>query len=186
MSRPIFSSQAVKLKGGKPVIYLFAPNVMDAASFSKRNRSQGAIPLNGRFPSTRTEPSRTAGLDVAYLFWEALTNHDVPMTPRDPRPSILLNLSSHNLIPDSVLLPVNTITPYFNEALRELGLYTELRTSFITCASVTDIVAGEWKKAAGDPARWRDVVALGVDVGRAGDAGLLRILEWRGMEVVGR
>ncbi|KAJ7113644.1 hypothetical protein C8R44DRAFT_881925 [Mycena epipterygia] len=43
-----------------------------------------------------TLTERTTGLDVAYLFWEALTNHDVPMTPRGSPPLIQLNLPSHN------------------------------------------------------------------------------------------
>ncbi|KAJ7092167.1 hypothetical protein C8R44DRAFT_647066 [Mycena epipterygia] len=259
MYRPIFSSQAVKLKGGKPVIYLFAPNVMDAAvrlTLTRNWHLSAVYPVVQQTKSiaggdvvewqVRVHPDgilteRTTGLDVAYLFWEALTNHDVPTTPPGSplfNPVELSVAQSESFSPttcdltpaDSVLLPVNTITPYLDEALRKLGLHTEASTPFIMCLLVPsflkhthvalrfipqaayeraagpkitpapdvvtrvfmifkgvaelDVVAGEWNKEAGDPARWRDVV--GVDFGRTADAGLFRVLEWGGMEVVGR
>ncbi|KAJ7077038.1 hypothetical protein C8R44DRAFT_896416 [Mycena epipterygia] len=64
---------------------------------------------------------RTTGLDVAYLFWEALTNHAIlvppPPPPRLPCPrpaSACIVLTRHlDLSPaDSVLLAVTKITPY--------------------------------------------------------------------------
>ncbi|KAJ7097334.1 hypothetical protein C8R44DRAFT_643694 [Mycena epipterygia] len=249
---------SVKLKGGKPVIYLFAPNVMDAAvrltltrdwdlsavypivQKTKSIAGGDAVEWQVRVHPDGTLTERTTGLDVAYLFWEALTNHDVPMTPSGSpllnpvEPSIAQSESfsptTCDLTPaDSVLLSINTITPYLDEALGKLGLHTEARTSFITYwlpsflkhthvalrfvaqaiyersarleippapdvvtrvfmifkgVAELDVVAGEWNKEAGDPARWRDVV--GLDVGRAGDASLFRVLEWGGLEVVGR
>ncbi|KAJ7086976.1 hypothetical protein C8R44DRAFT_820480 [Mycena epipterygia] len=137
MCRPIFSSQAVKLKGGKPVIYLFAPSVVDAAARLTLMRHWH---LSAVYPAVQQTKSiaggdtvecqarvhldgilteRTTGLDVVYLFWEAPTNHDVPMTPRGSPPfnsiepfvaqSESFPLTTCDLTPaDSVFLPVNT------------------------------------------------------------------------------
>ncbi|KAJ7104994.1 hypothetical protein C8R44DRAFT_746232 [Mycena epipterygia] len=163
---------------------LFAPNVVEAAVRLTLTRDWDlwgdTVEWQARVHPDGTLMERTTGLDVAYLFWETLTDHDVPMTPpgspllNPVEPSVpqseLFSPTTCDLTPaDSVLLPVNTIAPYLDEALRKLGLRTEPRTSFMTPppAVVThvfmifkgvaelDIVAGEWKKAAGDPARWR-------------------------------
>ncbi|KAJ7097341.1 hypothetical protein C8R44DRAFT_812092, partial [Mycena epipterygia] len=112
------------LKGGKPVIYLFAPNVVDAhweisavyptVQQTKSIAGGDTVEWQVRVHPDGTFTERTTGLDVAYLFWEALcvfrfplspqdsltspssTNHDVPMTPRNPLSSIQLNLPLHN------------------------------------------------------------------------------------------
>ncbi|KAJ6470701.1 hypothetical protein DFH09DRAFT_1477427 [Mycena vulgaris] len=214
---------------GKPVIYLFSPRAIDASVCLTLTREWGLSVVYPVIPAkrtldggesvewiVRTHPDgslteRTTGLDVAYLFWEALTNHGAPPSPPSSPP----------------LLSVPEITPYLEAALRALGLHTEARTSFITYwlpallkhtrvalrfvpqaayerAARLDIVpapdvvtrvfmlfkgvaaedVGAWPTGAEDPARWRAVV--GVDVERAQDAGLFRVLEWGGMEVLRR
>ncbi|KAL1734521.1 hypothetical protein EV714DRAFT_268658 [Schizophyllum commune] len=141
-------------RGGKPVIYLFAPHAVQASvrlhlieewSFSAVYPVV-PTPEKGQGQSlewqveTRADGSLRelkTGLDVAYMFWEAHTN--VPMNlspPASPilghtadvfRPSIA-GVSND----DSVLLPVSDITPYLDKSLAALGLHVEARTSFIT------------------------------------------------------
>lgn len=80
------------------------------------------------------------GLDVAYLFWEAHTGPPVPVSP--PQSPIVSSLpldvevfnpsDAHLSDNDSVVISVDTITPYLDAAPKALGLHTEARTSFIT------------------------------------------------------
>ncbi|KAJ7493841.1 hypothetical protein FB451DRAFT_1491323 [Mycena latifolia] len=87
-----------------------------------------SVQWNVRTHTDGSLTERTIGLDVAYLFWEAHTNHDIPISPpaspviaqADPGESfspLTCDLSPGN----SILLPV-----------LGLGLHTEARTSFIT------------------------------------------------------
>ncbi|KAJ7077096.1 hypothetical protein C8R44DRAFT_896391 [Mycena epipterygia] len=193
MCRPIFSSQAVKLKGGKPVIYLFAPSVVDTAARLTLMRHWHLSAARVHPDGTLTE--RITGLDVA-------TNHDVPMTPpgfpllNSVEPSVAQSESfsptTCDLTPaDSVLLPqyhhalprrgaartrplhrgAHLIHNHTHVALRfvpqaasEHAARLEITPApdvitrvFMIFKGVVelDIVAGEWIKAAGDPARWR-------------------------------
>ncbi|KAJ7466257.1 hypothetical protein B0H11DRAFT_2174970 [Mycena galericulata] len=246
-------------KGGKPVIYLFSPDVLEASVRlslspewdlsvvypvvpSKRGAGGGeSIQWNVRTHPDGSLTELGTGLDVSYLFWEALTNHhgkNIPPSPlRSPVPGnhemTLQNSFSPttcDLSPvDSVLLSVPDMTPYLDKALLALGLHTEARTSFITywlpsflkhahvalrfvpqaayeavarldIVPAPDVVTrvfmvfkgvsaeelGAWSASVSveDPARWRSVV--GVEVERALDSSLFRVLEWGGMEVLGR
>ncbi|KAJ6465976.1 hypothetical protein DFH09DRAFT_1486115 [Mycena vulgaris] len=240
-----------KQKGGKPVIYLFSPRAIDASVCLTLTREWDLSVVYPVIPAkrtldggesvewiVRTHPDgslteRTTGLDVAYLFWEALTNHGAPPSPPSSPvpghpPAQTFSPITSDLSPaDSALLSVPEITPYLDAALRALGLHTEARTSFITywlpallkhtrvalrfvpqaayehtarldIVPAPDVVTrvfmlfkgvaaedvGAWPTGAEDPARWRAVV--GVDVERAQDAGLFRVLEWGGMEVLRR
>ncbi|KAF8234901.1 hypothetical protein L208DRAFT_1376739 [Tricholoma matsutake] len=76
-------------------------------------------------------------LDVSYLFWEAVIDPTVPISP-PPSPvqsyTAQAMESFHPMLSNlsSVLLSVDVITPYFGQALKNLRLHTEARTSFIT------------------------------------------------------
>ncbi|KAJ7662696.1 hypothetical protein DFH06DRAFT_1088290 [Mycena polygramma] len=236
---------------GKPVIYIYSPTETELSvaltltpewDFStiypvvpiKSNAGQ-CIQWNVRTHSDGSLTELNTGLDVAYLFWEAHTNHGIPLSPpASPAaaqfsPAESFSPLSSDLSPaDSVLINVHDITPYLDKALLGLGLHTEARTSFITYwlpsflkhtrvalrfvpqaayetaaplnispapdvvtrvfmlfKGIGDNAVGEWEEAQSgdnDAERWRGVV--GVDVGRAADVSLLRVLEWGGMEVL--
>ncbi|KAJ7662692.1 hypothetical protein DFH06DRAFT_987115 [Mycena polygramma] len=249
----IFESQS----GGKPVIYIYSPTETEVSvalmltsewDFStiypvvptKSNGGQ-RIQWNVRTHLDGSLTELNTGLDVAYLFWEAHTNHGIPLSPPASPAAAQFSVTesfsplSSDLSPaDSVLIDVHDITPYLDKVLLGLGLHTEARTSFITywlpsflkhtrvalrfvpqaayetaatldiCPApdvvtrvfmlfkgIADDPAGEWEAAGewegaqsrdDDAERWRGVV--GVDVGRASDASLFRVLEWGGMEVL--
>ncbi|KAJ6459121.1 hypothetical protein C8R47DRAFT_994807 [Mycena vitilis] len=240
--------------GGKPVIYVYSPTEIDVSvaltlipewdfsaiypvvpTKSSPSNAGQSIQWNVRTHLDGSLTERNTGLDVAYLFWEAHTNHGIPMSP--PASPVATHSSiagsfsplSSDLSPaDSVLIQVRDITPYLDKVLLGLGLHTEARTSFITYwlpsflkhtrvalrfvpqaayetaatldispapdvvtrvfmlfKGISDDAAGEWVGAPSrddDAERWRGVV--GVDIGRASDAALLRVLEWGGMEVL--
>ncbi|KAJ7118103.1 hypothetical protein C8R44DRAFT_878737 [Mycena epipterygia] len=135
------------LKGGKPVIYLYSPHVVDASVRLTLTREWD---LSVVYPwDVRTHPDgslteHTTGLDAAYVFWEALyllysnTNHEIPISPPaspvlgQPAPASFSPTTCDLTPADSVLLAVNEITPYLDAALRAMALHTEARTSFIT------------------------------------------------------
>ncbi|KAJ7092146.1 hypothetical protein C8R44DRAFT_891203 [Mycena epipterygia] len=143
---------------GKPVIYLFAPSVVDAAARLTLMRHWH---LSAVYPAVQQTKSiaggdtvewqarvhpdgilteRTTGLDMAYLFWEALTNHDVPMTPRGSPP---FNPIEPFVAQSDGFRPSprqHAITPYLDEALRKFGLHT---TSFIRGAYLVHNAAYE-------------------------------------------
>ncbi|KAF9059743.1 hypothetical protein BDP27DRAFT_1238157 [Rhodocollybia butyracea] len=88
----------------------------------------------------QTMTEKSTGLDVSYLYWEA-TTQGLPLSPPDsPRSGqqqsedrfdpISSDLSDNDSI--SVVLPLSRVTQYLDAALKELGLHTEARTSFIT------------------------------------------------------
>ncbi|KAI0298108.1 hypothetical protein B0F90DRAFT_1810951 [Multifurca ochricompacta] len=112
---------------------------------------------------------------------------------------------------DSILLHTSKVPGYLDTALKALALNTEARTSFITfwlpdlvkheyvalrfiaqesyekaarmrISPVPDVVTRVFMLARADNATfWAGVV--GVNVARASDRGLFRVLEWGGMEV---
>ncbi|KAJ7496729.1 hypothetical protein FB451DRAFT_201882 [Mycena latifolia] len=242
----------LQLKGGKPVIYLFSPSAIDVSVRLTLTREWDLSVIYPVVPAkrapaggesiqwdVRTHPDgslteHTTGLGVAYLFWEALTNNNIPPSPPSSpvlghsSPMQAFSPTTCDLTPaDSVLLRVADITPYLDSALRALGLHTEARTSFITywlpaflkhthvalrfvpqaayepaarldITPAPDVVTrvfmlfkgvpsekvDAWSASSEGPERWREVV--GVDVERALDADLFRVLEWGGMEVLGR
>ncbi|KDR73265.1 hypothetical protein GALMADRAFT_251860 [Galerina marginata CBS 339.88] len=245
----------VEQLGGKPVIYLFSPSALEASvklSLAPQwnlSAIYPVVPIKPRTAQTHEEVSwrvkvhpngeltaLVTGLDVAYLFWEAHTDATVPTSPP---PSPLLGESRQAEIfnpneavindENSVVVPVEKITPYLDEALCCLGLHIEARTSFITYwlpsmlkhkniafrfipqasyehaaplevspspdvvtrvfmvfQGVADEDLGQWSaatsKAGADVSWWREVV--GVDLERALDEKLFRVLEWGGMEVL--
>ncbi|ESK87665.1 ubiquitin family protein [Moniliophthora roreri MCA 2997] len=138
----------------KPVIYLFSPKQIEAnvsVSLVPQWSFAATYPVVAikSSPSARlhqqvqwrvqTQPDGTlkqtdTGLNISYLFWEASTNSDAPLSPPSSP------LIAHQFIPsqadvqphDSVVLSVDALPPYLEKALFALGLHTEARSSFIT------------------------------------------------------
>ncbi|CAA7263591.1 unnamed protein product [Cyclocybe aegerita] len=141
------------LRGAKPVIYLFAPDLLEATVRLSLSPQWGLSAIYPVVPitqgtteslekviwSVRVNPGGTlmehiTGLEVAYLFWEATTNH---IPPASPTHGTQLHESfdpSHPILnaENSVVIPVTNITPYLDKELQELGLHTEARMSFIS------------------------------------------------------
>ncbi|KAJ7452754.1 hypothetical protein B0H11DRAFT_2161447 [Mycena galericulata] len=135
--------------GGKPVVYLFSPDVLEASVRfslspewdlsvvypvvpSKRGTGGGeSIQWNVRTHPDGSLTELGTGLDVSYLFWEALTNHHGKNILPSP-PQLFLAHDMRPVPANSVLLSVRDITPYLDKALLALGLHTEARISFIT------------------------------------------------------
>ncbi|KAK0216448.1 ubiquitin-domain-containing protein [Armillaria nabsnona] len=148
----------LKLRGGKPVIYLFTPHPLNvvvrlslvkAWSFSaiypgvpiKSSQSGESIEWNVNTHEDHTMTDMASGARVSYLFWEAETNPGLPPTPpSSPR----LGQSHSDAIPyfdpsmaeltdsNSVVLPTSKTALYLDKALVALSLHVEARTSFIT------------------------------------------------------
>ncbi|RXW19658.1 hypothetical protein EST38_g6211 [Candolleomyces aberdarensis] len=147
----------LKLRGGKPVIYLFPPVASRISvklllvpewEFSAiypvvpvKNTPQGqelewvvhASPDGGL-------KELNTGLEVSYLYWEAETNtHNILSPPSSPilsptgtvAEAFVPNHPNVNTT-NSVLLEVEKITPYLDSSLKALGLHAEAQTSFIT------------------------------------------------------
>ncbi|PBK61377.1 ubiquitin-domain-containing protein [Armillaria solidipes] len=148
----------LRLRGDKPVIYLFTPlplnatvrlSLVKAWTFSaiypgvpiKSSESGQSIEWNVNTHFDHTMTDIASGAQVSYLFWEAETNpHLPPSPPSSPR----LGLADLDIIPpfdpsmadltdsNSVVLPRSRTAPYLDKALTTLGLHVEARTSFIT------------------------------------------------------
>ncbi|KAL1663919.1 hypothetical protein GGF50DRAFT_89030 [Schizophyllum commune] len=142
-----------KLRGGKPIIYLFSPRSVEATVRLSLTRDWSLSAIYPSVPIADKDGGQTlewkvqtradgtlhelnTALDVSYLFWEALTNKVVDSPPSSPvigqarevfRPGVT-GVSNE----DSVLLPVANVTQYLDQVLAALGLHVEARTSFIT------------------------------------------------------
>ena len=149
------------MRGGKPVIYLFSPQTLANATVSVRLVPQWSF--SHVYPITEkrhfecgtqmitwtisvstdgTLVEKDTGLELSYLFWEALSNFDA--SPPKPLSSPtheghdvteLFNPSCPVLEPSSsttILLSFNELFPYLNVALKSLTLHTAARNDFIT------------------------------------------------------
>ncbi|KAI4522935.1 hypothetical protein K525DRAFT_283243 [Schizophyllum commune Loenen D] len=138
------------LVGGKPVIYLYAPQPIEATvrlslvddwAFSA---VYPVVPVKGTDAGQQLEwrvqtrhdgtlLELNTGLEVAYLYWEADPPPSPVLTAPATRHKEVFTPGMSNLCDeDSVLLAVSNITPYLDAALKFMGLHTEARTSFIT------------------------------------------------------
>ncbi|KIK35889.1 hypothetical protein CY34DRAFT_811814 [Suillus luteus UH-Slu-Lm8-n1] len=132
----------------KPVIYIYSPSDIDVSvklSLTPEWTLSVIYPVvatkdNGQHIQWNVRTHRdgsltehNAGLDVAYLFWEAETNsHAFPHSPASEPLDTFSPISSSLSDTDSVVIPVDKVTAYLNKSLQVLGLHTEARTSFIT------------------------------------------------------
>ncbi|KAJ6459127.1 hypothetical protein C8R47DRAFT_1328041 [Mycena vitilis] len=132
----IFKSQS----GRKPVIYIHSPTETEVSVALTLTREWDFSVIYPVVPIKSTTGQRiqwnvhthldgsltelNTGLDVAYLFWEALTNHGIPLSP--PASPATAQFSATNsfspltsdLSPaDSVLIEVHDITPYLDKVL---------------------------------------------------------------------
>ncbi|KAJ7057239.1 ubiquitin-domain-containing protein [Mycena amicta] len=148
----------LRLRGGKPVIYLRSPVELDATvevglipewSFSvlypgvpaakpKDPRLHQSALWSVKTATDGTMLDKQSGAHVSYLFWEALTNPTNEMSPPPSpvlgtsevfRPALARNAFKHAA---SVALTIEEVPLYLDACLVELGLDTEARTSFIT------------------------------------------------------
>ncbi|KAK0184726.1 hypothetical protein F5146DRAFT_1073457 [Armillaria mellea] len=144
----------LRLRGGKPVIYLFTPHPLNAVvrlslvnSWSlsavypsvpiKSSGSEQSIEWNVNTHEDRSMTDMATGARVSYLFWEAETNPGLPPSPpSSPRlgrshldfDPLMAELTATN----SIVLPTSKTALYLDKALTTLGLHVEARTSFIT------------------------------------------------------
>ncbi|QRV81696.1 ubiquitin family protein [Ceratobasidium sp. AG-Ba] len=148
-----------RLRGGKPVIYLFPPAAANnirvdlaltqAWDFSALYPSAPICPTADGGQSVAwivdAKPDGTlfehgTGREVSYLFWEAHTNPALPCSPAVSRPGspvqgvvATFDPSRPIITPsNSTLLPFEKVTGYIDDVLLSLGLHTEARCSFIT------------------------------------------------------
>ncbi|KAJ7584126.1 hypothetical protein C8J56DRAFT_863527 [Mycena floridula] len=140
---------SLEQRGGKPVIYLFSPTEIDAVirlSLIDEWKLSAIYPVvaikaasHGNLETVQWKVKAYAdgslletqtNLKVSYLFWEAVTQHsERPVSPSE----IAFKPCSARLTDEnSILLAVDSMTPYLDRSLEALGLHTEARTSFIT------------------------------------------------------
>ena len=149
----------LRLRGGKPVIYLFPPCPIPSATVSVTLAPQWSFshvyPLAGPKPledgrqriawSVSSQPDGTlvekdTNLQLSYLFWEADSNASLPPSP--PLSAIDgFGFAEHFDpaypvldcdTPTTVLLPFAELLPYLDKALKSLSLRTPARNDFIT------------------------------------------------------
>ncbi|KZV86605.1 ubiquitin-domain-containing protein [Exidia glandulosa HHB12029] len=143
-----------RMRGGKPVIYLFAPSSISASvslclapewSFSCVYPAVDIVPSAGgkgqavKWDVDVTGPdgllvNKQTGDEEAYLFWEALSNPSaVDTPPASPTLSTAFNPARPVINPqNSVVLAVTDVPAYLQMVLKTLCLHVEARTSFIT------------------------------------------------------
>ncbi|KAG2113732.1 uncharacterized protein F5147DRAFT_650164 [Suillus discolor] len=129
--------QAGPLSFAKPVIYLHSPSDIDVSvklslipewSLSviypvvPMDEYRQHLEWNVRTHKDGSLTEHNSGLHVSYLFWEA----EPP--PADTFHPITSSLDDT----DSIVIPADKATVYFDKSLKVLGLHTEARTSFIT------------------------------------------------------
>ncbi len=147
-----------RLRGGKPVIYLFPtspiPNAMVSVCLVPQWTFSHIYPLRGIKLSDDGKQSITwsvsasqngtladngTGVELSYLFWEAHTRTD---SLTSPEVSVNSGVTaeyfdpSHPSLepgqPTTVLLPFVALLPYLDAALKTLTLHTSARNDFIT------------------------------------------------------
>ncbi|EJD34994.1 ubiquitin-domain-containing protein [Auricularia subglabra TFB-10046 SS5] len=147
-----------RLRGGKPVIYLFSPSLVDATvaldlvpewSFSclyPQGEGDGKQKVQWRVSVTGRDGillDKDTGEEEAYLFWEALCDHlttvnhrsnpqHIDTPPPSPRAHAFSPARPHISPENSVVLDIKDVPQYLRRALRDMGLHTEACTSFIT------------------------------------------------------
>ncbi|KAF6748215.1 hypothetical protein DFP72DRAFT_1015529 [Ephemerocybe angulata] len=144
-----------RLKGAKPVIYLYPPTptrVSTKLALVPEWEFSAIYPV---VPAKRTEAGEGlewvvdaapngvlkevgSGMEMSYLYWEAETTAQGLLSP--PASPQLGAVAEETFVPNrptldasnSVVLEVAKMTPYLDSSLKALGLHVEARTSFIT------------------------------------------------------
>ena len=149
----------LRLRGGKPVIYLFPPTpILEATvsvtldprwSFShvyplaatkqlEDDRQRIGWTVSAEPDSTLVE--KDTGLKLSYLFWEAESNASLPPSPPlGPMDALTCTEyfdPAYPVLdcdtPTAVLLPFVELLPYLDATLKALSLHTAARNDFIT------------------------------------------------------
>ena len=147
----------LRLRGGKPVIYLFPPTPIPEATVSvtldPRWSFSHVYPLAATKQleddrqrvgwTVSAEPDsmlveKDTGLELSYLFWEAESNLvPPPSPPLDPGDANTEHFDPAYPVldcdtPTAVLLPFSELLPYLDAELKKLSLHTAARNDFIT------------------------------------------------------
>ncbi|KAH9043047.1 hypothetical protein EDB85DRAFT_1856101 [Lactarius pseudohatsudake] len=158
----IVSGDTILLNPGsrprKPVIYLYPPSsladvTIELALVSSWRFSAVHPPPRTTVPpgephtaqsltwTVAAEPDgtlvdKTSGMEVSYLYWEAVAQPVTPGASRATTPLADIETfdPAHPSVKpgDSVLLPTSKVPGYLDVVLKALALHTEARTSFIT------------------------------------------------------
>ncbi|KAI0707094.1 hypothetical protein C8Q76DRAFT_800454 [Earliella scabrosa] len=152
-----------RLRGGKPVIYLFPSKPLPNATVSIRlaphwtfayiypvvgieslRDGRQALTWSVCADTDGTLTDKDTGLELSYLFWEALSNPDLTrplsppsspvgtdeMVPPEVFDPAFPHLEPHSLT--TVILPFSQLVPYLDCVLKDLTLHTSARNDFIT------------------------------------------------------
>ncbi|KAG8730575.1 hypothetical protein FRC10_002599 [Ceratobasidium sp. 414] len=181
----------MRLRGDKPIIYLFPPvptsnirvrlSLTNTWGFSalypptpvtlqtcQNNDHAQSVTWNVDAKPDGTLFDHGTNREVSYLFWEA--DYWLPHLQRHKH--IALRFLSQTEYEAAAPL---SITPTPDVMTRVFMLFRGVKENDL------EAWANAGTKAVESPRIWRDMV--GVDIGKAGDTGLFRVLEWGGMEV---
>ncbi|KAI0750107.1 hypothetical protein C8Q80DRAFT_672621 [Daedaleopsis nitida] len=150
-----------RLRGGKPVIYLFPrihlphatvtvtltpewsfSHIYPIVAAKALNERKQAITWSVSADSDGTLVEKDTGRELSYLFWEALSNPAAPQSPPSTPLREMRDGSSEHFDPSSpvlepdtltaVMLPFTDLLPYLDRVLKTLSLHTSARNDFIT------------------------------------------------------
>jgi len=144
----------------KPVIYIYPPSSLADVTVELALTSSWRFSAVHPPPQTTVPPGephtaqsltwtvsaepdgtlvdKTSGLEVSYLYWEAIVNAQLvtPVASRSTTPianTETFDPARPSVNPgDSVLLPISKVPGYLDAVLKALALHTEARTSFVT------------------------------------------------------
>ncbi|KAH9073480.1 hypothetical protein EDB83DRAFT_2219653 [Lactarius deliciosus] len=158
----IVSGDTILLNPGsrprKPVIYLYPPSSLADVTIELALASSWRFSAVHPPPRTTVPPGephtaqsltwtvaaepdgtlvdKTSGMEVSYLYWEAVAQPVTPGASRATTPIADIETfdPAHPSVKpgDSVLLPTSKVPAYLDVVLKALALHTEARTSFIT------------------------------------------------------
>ncbi|KAH8986038.1 hypothetical protein EDB86DRAFT_2809695 [Lactarius hatsudake] len=158
----IVSGDTILLNPGsrprKPVIYLYPPSSLADVTIKLALASSWRFSAVHPPPRTTVPPGephtaqsltwtvaakpdgtlvdKTSGMEVSYLYWEAVAQPVTPGASRATTPIADIETfdPAHPSVKpgDSVLLPTSKVPAYLDVVLKALALHTEARTSFIT------------------------------------------------------
>jgi hypothetical protein len=142
----------LRLRGGKPVIYLQPPGDLENVSVtlglvrewdfsavypvvpSKIIQNRSTIEWNVAAKASGELTEHASGLQLSYLFWEAETTPQRPPTPGDEEiVEAPFNPANPVVSPNNaVVLPFLPFLQHLDRALTSLGLHVSARNDFVT------------------------------------------------------